>query len=100
MNEKVDIEISRRRLTVEMEGLTQLEIISLGQMVDAKIEEVKRANDKVADTSKLAILAALELAAELTRLKDTHETTKRVTEMKVAELTHELRGALAQSGGA
>lgn len=97
MNEKVDIEICRRRLTVEMEGLTQLEIISLGQLVDAKITEVTRANDKVADTSKLAILAALEFAAELTQLKDTHETTKRMAELKIAELAHELRGALASA---
>jgi cell division protein ZapA (FtsZ GTPase activity inhibitor) len=95
LNEKVDIEIGRRRLTVEMEGWTPLHIINLAKKVSDKMAEVEAHNSKIADTSKLAILTALDFAAELSRLHEAHDTEKRILENKVEELLLQLQKALS-----
>lgn len=94
MNEKVDIEIFRRKLTVEMEGFTPMEISALAHLVTEKMGEISRQNEKIADTSKIATLAALLFAAELSRLKDAVDTETRVLDNKVEELTLALQNAL------
>lgn len=97
MNEKVDIEIFKRRLTVEMEGLTPLEIGDLARRVNDKMSDISRRNPKIADSSKLAILTALELAAELYTLKQGKSNEDRALETKLEKLAHALRGSLASS---
>ena len=98
MNEKVDIEIFRRRLTVEMEGLTPMEISALAQKVHDKMTEISEQNNKIADSSKLAILAALHFAAELQASKDAQSTQGMALERRVEELNQSLRAALAAAG--
>lgn len=98
MNEKVVVDIFKRRIPVEIEGLTPLEIITLARTVSEKMEEVARNNEKVADSSKLAILAALELAADLARVKDAHHTAARMAENKIEELILLLQTQLGSSG--
>jgi cell division protein ZapA (FtsZ GTPase activity inhibitor) len=94
MNEKVDIIIGKRKLTVEMEGLTELEIISLAEEVSEKLAEVSKHNDKIADTSKLAILTALELASDLRREREASLTARLVAERKIEELAATLKSSL------
>ena len=98
MNDKVDVEIFRRRLTIEMEGLTPIEINSLAQKVDEKIKEISGQNDKVADSSKLAILTALAYAADLERERTAHETQRLFLERKIDDLSHALESALSAAG--
>lgn len=98
MNEKVDIEIFRRRLTVEMEGLTPMEISALAQKVDERMREISDQNNKIADSSKLAILAALHFAAELQAAKDSQSTHNAALERRVEEMNLALRTALAAAG--
>jgi len=95
MNEKVEIEIFHRRLTVEMEGLTPMEINSLAQKVSERMNEVHDNNRKIADSSKLAILTALEFAAENYRLKEATATDRLVLERKLDELSLSLQSALS-----
>lgn len=95
MNEKVDIEIFRRKLTVEMENLTPMEIASLARTVDEKMREISEHNPKIADSSKLATLAALAFAADLAKAKDARDTERLVIERKVDELNLALQTALA-----
>lgn len=97
MNEKVDVEIAKRRLTIEMEGLTPLQIMELARQVQDRIEQASSHNPKIVDTQKLAILAALEMAAELHQLKDAAATERNVVENKLEELTVALRGSLAHA---
>jgi cell division protein ZapA (FtsZ GTPase activity inhibitor) len=99
MNEKVDIEIFKRKLTLEMEGLTPIEINALAQRVHEKMIEISEHNNKIADSSKLAILAALNFAAELYQIKEARETEMRALDHKVEELNHSLRTALSASAG-
>lgn len=94
LNEKVDIEIYKRRFTVEMEGLTPIEINTLAQMVEEKMHEAAAENPKIADSSKLAILAALKIAADSFKAAAAHDTLNRAAEHKVEELALALQSAL------
>lgn len=95
MNEKVDIQVFRRRLTVEMEGLTPLEIKALATKVDDKMNEISHQNKGVADSSLLAILTSLHFAADLEKTHAARETEQIALEKKVEELTLALRSALS-----
>ena len=98
MNEKVDIEIFRRKLTVEMEGMTPIEINSLAQRVSEKMTEIAEHNNKIADSSKLAILTALAFAAELSKVRENVDTERLVLERKLEELGLALQTALSAAG--
>lgn len=95
MNEKVDIEIFRRKLVVEMEGFNPLEINELAQRVHEKMTEIHNRNERIADSSKLAIMTALEFAAELHTAKEAHETQKRVLEHTIDRINLSLQTALS-----
>lgn len=93
MNEKVDIQIGTRRLTIEIEGLTPIEINALAQRVSERLAEVQ-SNSKMADTSKIALLVALSYAAELDKERSAHDLTKRLLENKAEALSESLRDSL------
>jgi len=95
MNETVDVEIFKRRLSVEMEGFTPMEILELANQVGEKMTFVSSQNKMIADTSKIATLAALHFAADLWRLKDKTDTEIRTLESKIEELSAVLQTALA-----
>ncbi|HVE12006.1 MAG TPA: cell division protein ZapA [Elusimicrobiota bacterium] len=97
LNEKVDIEVGGRRLTVEMEGLTELEISNLARMVHQRMEDIRAHNSKVVDTQKLAILTALELAADVQRLKAQLEEISGVEERRLDKMLVSLENALDAS---
>ena len=94
MNEKVDIQIGTRRLVVEMEGLTPIEISALAQKVSERLVEMQSHNSNVADTSKIALLVALSFAAELSKERSAHDLTRRLLENKAESLSQSLRESL------
>ena len=94
MNEKVEVQIGTRRLVVEMEGLTPIEINALAQKVSERVGELQHQNNKVADTSKIALLAALSFAAELDKERSAHDLTRRLLENKAESLSQSLRESL------
>src|SRR5690349_17509600 len=96
MNEKVDIEIARRKLTIDIEGLTPIEINALAQKVDEKIKEIAEEYPNIADSSKLAILAALHFAVDLSRIREARDTESRAIEHKIEELVLSLQTALVE----
>lgn len=98
MNEKVDIEIFKRRLSVEIEGLTPMQISALATVVNDKMIEVAGQHKNIADSSKLAILTALNLAAELSKIQDAQSTALRVLEHDADHITLMLKTALAAAG--
>lgn len=97
MNDKVDIEIFRRRMTVEMEGLTPMEINALAQKVNDQMTRISEENNKIADSSKLAILSALHFAAEMQKISDARAVESSALERKIEELNHALRAALTHA---
>ena len=94
MNEKVEVQIGTRRLVVEMEGLTPIEISALAQKVSERVVELQSQNNKVADTSKIALLVALSFAAELDKERQGHDLTRRLLENKAESLSQSLRESL------
>ena len=95
MNDPVEVEIFKRRLSVEMEDFTPMEILDFANQVGEKMAMVSAQNKTVADTSKIATLAALHFAADLWRLKDKTDTEIRTLENKIEDLTAVLEAALA-----
>jgi cell division protein ZapA (FtsZ GTPase activity inhibitor) len=95
MNEKVEVQIGTRRLVVEMEGLTPIEINMLAQKVSERMTEMIGQNKNVADTSKIALLVALSFAAELDKETRAHETTRRMLENSADRLSQSLRESLS-----
>jgi cell division protein ZapA len=65
----------------------------LADLVDRKMREVAE-HVNPADTARIAILAALNLADELMRMEKRQEGVRVEIREKVAELTEELTGAL------
>ncbi len=98
MNNKTDIVVGGRRLTVEFEELGQLQVVALAERVSEKLADIQLQNPKIADTSKLAILTALTLAAELDKEKDGVENRRRVLEHKLDQLTQTLKASLLAAG--
>lgn len=66
---------------------------SLADLVDRRMREVAQ-HVKTADTARIAILAALNLADELFRVQKRQEGERVEIREKVAELTEELSQAL------
>lgn len=97
MNDKVDVEIFRRKLTVMIEGLTPMEIQSLAHKVSEKMDDIAAQNPKVGDSGKLAILVALDFAAELSKAQANYETMTRAMEHKIEELAVSLQSALGSA---
>jgi cell division protein ZapA (FtsZ GTPase activity inhibitor) len=98
MNEKVEITVFRRNLTIEMEGFAPMEIAALAQRVDEKMQDIANQNPKIADSSKLAILTALDFAAQLYQMSQKLDTEQRAAEHKLEELTLALQSSLAAAG--
>ena len=93
LNEKVEIEIRGRKLTVEMEGVTPLEVQSLAQTVNERMTLIEK-ESKIVDSSKLAILTALEIAADNQRLHMQLKDLSLIEERKVDAMTVSLQKAL------
>jgi cell division protein ZapA (FtsZ GTPase activity inhibitor) len=98
MNEKVDVEVFKRRLTLEMDGHTPLEIAQFASQVSEKMQEISSRHKTIVDSSKLAILTAIEFAAELSKVQAQQDTGRRVIEHKVEQLTEALKAALSAAG--
>lgn len=88
------MQIGSRRLVVEMEGLTPIEINALAQKVGDRMTDLQGQNKTVADTSKIALLVALSFAAELEKERAAHDTTRRLLENKAEQLSQSLRESL------
>lgn len=94
INEKVEIEVYGRKLNIEIEGLTQLEIHSMAQELTEKMEKIAHESE-IVDSSKLAILTALETLAEMSRVRAQHEAYRNAQERVLDQLILQLENSLA-----
>ena len=97
IHDKTDVEIYGRKLTIELEGLSQLEVSSIASTVDERMREIAK-DSKVVDTSKLAILTALEIASELQRLKSRMEDFDRIEERRIEGMIVALEKSVEPDG--
>ena len=98
MNERVDVEIGRRRLSLDIEGLLPIEITGIAEMVNEKLKEVERKYPQVVDTYKLNIYALIELAAELYKREQAESMNKKVLENSINRIEESLAKSLAVAG--
>jgi cell division protein ZapA (FtsZ GTPase activity inhibitor) len=98
MNEKVPVEVARRRLDVEIEGLTPIEINHIANMVNEKLAEAERLNPTIADTYKLNLYAMLYLAAELYKTQQADSTSRKALENTLDHISKTLQQSLQAAG--
>lgn len=67
--EKIRVQIYGREYEIDASSLTPLEASALAKYVSDKMQEIARQTNMV-DTSKLSVLAALNIADELFALRD------------------------------
>ena len=92
--DKIDISIFKRRFSnVSLEGLSALETSGCAQLVDERMRKIAD-ESSIADSSKLAILAALEIAAELQRTKNQLESLNPVDDKRVDSMIVKLEKAV------
>lgn len=94
LNEKVDVEVYGRRFTVEFEGITPIEIPSLAKELTQKLEQVGKESG-IVDTSKLAVLVALQYLVEIKRLKAQQENDRLAEERTLERMVVSLQNTLA-----
>lgn len=92
LSEKVVVKICGREFELEWEG-DPLYIYTLANYVDGKMREVAEAN-KIIDTSKVAVLAALTIADEYFRFKESKEINSNTVNKKTEEFIQALEAAL------
>lgn len=91
--EKIRIQIYGREYEVDAGALTQLEASSLAKFVSDKMSEIARQTN-IVDTSKLAVLAALNIADELFNLRERKDTDSSHFQKRADELLSLLDQAL------
>ena len=85
--ERVEINVHGRPLSVQIEGLTEIEIVPLVRRLTDLMKDIEE-QTKTADSGKLAILAALHALAELSQLQ------MRQKELRLSE-SNQLDNAIA-----
>jgi cell division protein ZapA len=91
---KVPVNILGRTYEVEVAPGDELFIYSLAEYVEGKLVELQK-DTGIVDTQKLAILAALNIADDYLRLKNSKESASGLLDKKADELIKVLDKALA-----
>ena len=89
---ETQVTIKGRSLTLSVDGLGPLEIMTIANQVVKKIEEIEE-KTQIPDTSKLALLAAFEFATDLYNLKQKSETSLEADSRKLDELVEKLESS-------
>ena len=91
--ERLTVEILGRSYEIDAEGLTPIEANAIAQFVSERMKETQKQTG-VVDTSRLAVLTALNLADELTRLKAKQDDLVSETLKRTKVMIKILEGAL------
>jgi len=87
------VKIKNRTFIPSVDGLGALEISTIANQVEKKIDEIEKKTE-IADTSKLALMAAFEFATDLYNLKLRSETALEADSRKIDELVEKLESSL------
>ena len=92
MKKALDVEILGQKLTISSDA-EEGYMLKVAGYVDSKMQELMRASKPVAKTN-VAMLAALNIADEYHRLKDTHEAIL----TRLDQLSKKLSTTLSEEG--
>lgn len=87
------IRMRNRAITLSVEGLSDLEISSIADQVEKKMDAIEKKTETV-DASKLAILAAFEFAVELYTLKNKGNLAQTANLEKLDSLADKLENVI------
>ena len=89
-NNEVEVKLRGRIVKFPaVDGLSPIEVSTIIGQVEEKIKHIEEKMD-IADTGKLAMLAAYEFAVELYSLKQQSETNRAADSRKVEEMISKL----------
>lgn len=94
MMNKITVNILGRAYDVEVAPGDELTLYSLAEFLEQKLIEVQHATG-IVDTQKLAMMAALNIADELFRLKNSRENISGIMDTKADELIKILETAMS-----
>ncbi len=92
--EKITVEIYHGKYSINKEDKDPLYISSLAEFVDKKIHEIA-STSHIADTSKVGILAALDIADELFKSRENKKYSSEKTEDGIKELIKLINNTLS-----
>jgi len=92
-NNEAVITIRKRHYSMSVDGLTEMEIGGIADQVEKKMDEIEKKTN-IPDTSKLAVMAAMEFATELYNLKQNSDNTREADSRKIDELVGRLEKTL------
>jgi len=91
---KVDIELAGCKFKgIEMDGLSELEVLSVADQVNERIRRLAK-DHNIVDSRKLALMAALEFAADLQRIQAAARNVEAVSEGKLESMILALERAM------
>lgn len=93
INDRVRVQIFGREYEMDPGGLTPLELESLAEFVDTRMQEIAD-RFSIVDTQKIAVLAAVNIALDYMQLKDHSGKTTGEIEPRIDKLTEILDEAL------
>ena len=91
--EKVDVEVARRKFTVERDDLDQLQIVAVAKDLEHRMSELQ-ARTGVVDTGRLAVMAALEIACDMSKLQGRLDDGDMTQERRIESMIISLQKAL------
>lgn len=94
--EKVDVEVGRRKFTVERDDLDALQIVGVAKELDNRMAELQ-ARTGVVDTGRLAVLLALDVACDMKRLQGRLDDGDLTHEKQIEEMIIVLEKALQKA---
>jgi len=94
ISDKIQVQILGRNYEIDAAGLTPLEIHELAAFVDEKMREI-RDRYSIADTQKIAVLAALNIAYETRQQRESGQITSLEAKKRIERLNHLLSQELA-----
>ncbi len=90
---ETSVKIRSRQFNIAIEGLTPIEISTLANQVEEKMKYLEEKTDTV-DTSKLAVLVAMDYASELYNLRQKTDANTQADERKIDTMIGKLQRSL------
>lgn len=90
---KVDVEVARRKFTVDRDDLDELSIVAAAKDLESRIMKIQSATG-IVDTSRLAVMAALDVLCDMRRLQGRLDDGDRTHEGRIEQMIISLEKAL------
>ncbi|MDE2291244.1 MAG: cell division protein ZapA [Elusimicrobia bacterium] len=91
---KVDVEVGRRKFTVERDDIDELQVVAVAKDLERRMAELQ-SRTGIVDTSRLAIMTALDVACDMTKVQGRLDEGDVVHERRLEGMIMALEKALA-----